>query len=125
MALIVVEAVLADNKPPVVDDSMRTSTGGRCGFGASASLLIKASSMHFSGANKRGSAIIPKLVKLIGPLSTLAEELSPFFARKLERPSYVCESFRLFLHLPPWRDVAAELHAAVLLNADFSFSFSQ
>ena len=37
--------------------------------------------MHFSGA-KKGSAIMPKLVKLVGPSSTLAEELSPCFAKR-------------------------------------------
>ena len=39
MALIVGEALPAGMKPPAVDDGMRTSTGGKFGFGASASLL--------------------------------------------------------------------------------------
>ena len=34
MVLIVVEAVPASSKPSTVDDSMRTSTGNRYGFGA-------------------------------------------------------------------------------------------
>ena len=36
MVLIAVGTVPAGSKPPAADDSMRTSTGGRCGFGASA-----------------------------------------------------------------------------------------
>ena len=35
--------------------------------------------MHFSGAG--GSAIMPKLDKLVGPSSTLAKELSLFVTR--------------------------------------------
>ena len=81
MVPIAVEAVLAGSKPPAAKDSMRTSTGGRCGFGASAPSLTRASViMHSSGTIKRGSAIMPKLVKLIVSSSILAEELSPFFA---------------------------------------------
>ena len=81
MPPIDVETMSAEIKPPAVDDNMRTSTGGRCGFGVSAPLLIRASSMPFSGVFKSGSAIMPKLVKLVGPSLTLAEQLSPFFAR--------------------------------------------
>ena len=40
MALIVVEAVAADIEPPAADDSMHTSTGEKCGFGASAPFFI-------------------------------------------------------------------------------------
>ena len=71
MALIVMKAVLRSSKPPAVDDSVRTS---RCGFGASAPSLTRASLMHYSAAG--GSAVLPKLVKLVGPSSSLAEELS-------------------------------------------------
>ena len=39
MALIAVEAVPEGSKPPAADGSMCTSTGGRCGFGASAPSL--------------------------------------------------------------------------------------
>ena len=62
-------------KPPLADDSMRTSTGGRHGFGASALLLTKASLTGFPGA--KGTVIMPKLIKLVGPSLTTAEELSP------------------------------------------------
>ena len=81
MVLIVVGVVPAGSKPPEADDSMRTSTGGRCGFGASAPLLSRAAHMYFLGAIKRGSAIMPKLINFVGPSSTLAEELSPFINR--------------------------------------------
>ena len=80
MALIEIEAAPADIKPPVADGSMPTFTGGKCGFGASAPLLTR-TPMHFLEAFKRDLAIIPKLVKLVGPLSTLAEEPFPGFAR--------------------------------------------
>ena len=50
MALIVIEAVPARSKPPSVDGSMHTSSGGRCGFGASAPSLTRVLPMHFSGA---------------------------------------------------------------------------
>ena len=42
----------------------------------------------------------------------------------LQRPPYACESWCQLLHLPPWQDVAAELHAQGLLNADLSLSSS-
>ena len=47
MVLSDVKAVMVSSKPPMADDSMRTSTGGRCGFGASAPSLTRASPMHF------------------------------------------------------------------------------
>ena len=119
MAFLVVEALPAGIKLPAADDIMRTFTSGKCGFGASAPLLTEASPMHFSGANIRGSAILPKLVKLVGPLSTLVEELFLCFARS------ACECSCLVQRLPPWRDVAAELDTAGLLNADLSLSSSQ
>ena len=81
MALIVdVEAVLAGIKPSATDDSMCTSTGGKCGFGALMPLLTRASPMHFLRAVKRDSAIMPKLVKLVRSSSNLTEELSLCFA---------------------------------------------
>ena len=52
MILIVGEAVPAITKPPAADDSLRISTGGRCGFGASAPSLIRVSPMDFSGAER-------------------------------------------------------------------------
>ena len=72
MVLIAVKAMPAGGKPPAVDGSMRTFTGGRCGFGASVPSLTRASPMHFSGAVKNDSAIMPKLVKHVGPSSTVA-----------------------------------------------------
>ena len=63
MVLSGIEAVPTSDNPPAVGDSMRTSTGGKCGFGTSAPSLTRPSPMQFSGA--RGSAILPKLVKLV------------------------------------------------------------
>ena len=71
MVLITIESVPAGSKPPAADGSMRTFTGGGCGFGASTPWLSRMSPMHFSGSIKRGSAIVPKLVKLVGPLLIL------------------------------------------------------
>ena len=79
MILIVVEAIPAGIKPPGANDSMRTFMGGKCDFDASVPLLTRASPMHFLGT-KGGSAIFPKLVKLVGPSSIQVEELSPCFA---------------------------------------------
>ena len=62
MVLNAVEAVPVGSELPAADNSMRTFMGGRYGFDALAPLLTRALPMHFSGA--RGSAIIPKLVKL-------------------------------------------------------------
>ena len=39
MVLVVVEAMMANSKLPAADDSMRTATGGKYGFGASAPSL--------------------------------------------------------------------------------------
>ena len=85
MVLIVVEAVRASSKPPLADDSMRTSTGGRYCFGAAVTSLTRAPPMHFSGAG--GSTILPNLVKLIGPSSTRAEEVSSCFSSSAAAPS--------------------------------------
>ena len=49
MVLIAVEALPAGIWPPAGDGSMRTSTGGRCGFDASAPLSTGASSLRFGG----------------------------------------------------------------------------
>ena len=67
MVLIAVEAVTAGCKIPTADYSIRTTISGRCSFGALVLLLTRVSPMHFSGAFKRGSAIMSKLVKLVGP----------------------------------------------------------
>ena len=95
MALIIVETVPTGIKPPAVDDNMRTSTSGKCGFCATALLLTRASPVHFSGVNKRGSAIMPKLVKLVGPTPTLAEELSSCLA-------LCCSALRTLAGLRVW-----------------------
>ena len=87
MVLTTIEAVRAGSKPPAADDSIRTPMGGICGFGASAPLLIRAAPMHFSTAE--GSAIMPKLVKLVGPSSTFAEELSPLCFARFSAASFV------------------------------------
>ena len=42
----------------------------------------------------------------------------------LQRPPYACESWCLVLRLPPWHDVATELHTQDLLNVDLSISSS-
>ena len=71
MVLVAVEAVPAGSKPPATI-SVCISKGERHGFGAAALLSAKASSLQGR------SAVLPKLVKLVGPISTfLAEELSP------------------------------------------------
>ena len=106
MTLIIVEAVPGGIKPPAADDSMRTSTSGKQGFGASAPSLTRASPMQFSGA-KRDSTVLPKQ----------AEEISPCFIRSAAA-LYGCQCSCLLLRLPPWRDFAAELDAPGLLNAD-------
>ena len=86
MALIVVEAVPANSKPPTADGSIRTSSGGRYGFGVSVPSLTRASQIHFSGA-ERESAILPNLVEFVGPSSTRAEDVSPCFTRSATAPS--------------------------------------
>ena len=75
LVLIAIEVMPAGSKSPAADGSMRTSTCGRCGFGVSAPSLTRASTMPFSGAIERDSAIMPKLVKLVGPSSILAGAL--------------------------------------------------
>ena len=101
IVLIAVEAIPAGSKPSAADDSMRTSIVGRCGFDASATLLTRASPMHFLEA--RGSAFMPKLVKLIGPSSTLAEKLSPFFTQSAGAPSV---RLRVFIYISTAASVA-------------------
>ena len=105
MVLNAVEAVPAGSELPAADNSMRTSMGGRYGVDALAPLLTRALPMHFSGA--RGSAIIPKLVKLVGLSTTLEIEVFPFFTRPR-----VLMSDSIF----------DELHAEVLLDAGWSLS---
>ena len=85
MVLSDVEDVPASSKLPAADDSMRTSTGGRCGFGASAPSLTRAPPMLFPG--DRGSALLPKLAKLVGPSSTRAEDVSPYLSLSPAAPS--------------------------------------
>ena len=93
ITLVDIKVVPAGVKPPAADDSMRTSTGRRCGFGASVPLLTRASPILFLGAIKRSSAIMPKLVKLVGPTSTLAKGTSPFFAQSAAASSVFLRCF--------------------------------
>ena len=74
------------HKPPATDDSMRSSTDGRCDFGPSAPLLTRALPMHFSRA-KRGSAIMSKLINLIGLSSTRPQKLCTCFVRLFAGPT--------------------------------------
>ena len=103
MVFNAVKAVPAGSELPAAKNSIRTSIGGRYGFDALAPLLTRALPMHFSGA--RGSAIMPKLVKLVGPSTTLKIEVFPFFTR-----SRVLMSGSMY----------DELHAEVLLHAGLS-----
>ena len=91
MALSVVEAVSASNKPPAVNDSMRNSTGGRYGFSASAPSSSRSSPIRFLRAG-RGSAILPKLAKIVRFSSARAKEVSPYFSPSAAAPSVPCES---------------------------------
>ena len=77
MVLNAVEAVPVGSELPAADNSMRTFMGGRYGFDALAPLLTRALPMHFSGA--RGSAIIPKLVKLGRPVNDPGNRGIPVF----------------------------------------------
>ena len=115
MVLIAAEAVSVGSKPPATDGRMRISTDGRCDIGTSSPSLTRASPMHFSGAVKRGSTIMPKLVKLVEPSSTLAQELSPFFTlASVGIWFYVC--------LRGETRLQRELHASGLLGAGLSIS---
>ena len=116
MALITVEAESAGSKLPAADNSTRTYMGGRYGLGASAPLLTRTSPMHFAGPVS--SAMMLKLIKLVGPSSTLTEELSPFFTR------FAAEAPLLRLPVFVSDFTSAELYAPGLLNADLSLSSS-
>ena len=119
MVLIAVEAVLAGSKPPVAV-SVRISTGGRHDFGAAALLSTKTSYLR---GRAGGSAVMLKLVELVGPVSTLlAEQLSPCFARFAAVSSHACKSSCQVVCLRPWQDVAAKQRTRGLLNADMSLS---
>ena len=102
--------------------SVRISTGEIHGFGTSAPLSARASSLQRRAG---GSAVTRKLIQLIGPASTLfAKELSPCFAQSAVASSVRLRVLGLMTRLPPWRDVVAELHAQGPLNADLSISSS-
>ena len=103
MVFNAIEPVTAGSEISAVDNSIRTSMGGRYGFDALAPLLTRALPMHFSGA--RGSAIMPKLIKLVGPSTTREIEVFPFFTRS-----------RVLMY----RSMYDELHAEVLLDAGLS-----
>ena len=124
MVLIVVEAIPAGIKQPAADDSMRTSTDGKCGFGASAPLWTRSSPMLFRE---------PKKVRLfcrsgsnsLGRDRPWQKSYPRALPDLLQRPAYARDPSCLVLRLPLWRDVAAELDAAGLLNVDLSLSSSQ
>ena len=122
MPLNVVEAVPASSKPPAGGD-LRISTGEGHGFGASAPSSTRVSCLHIERAG--GSAILLKLVELVGPSMARAKEVSPCFSSSAAAPSVrlrVFVSISLLFCLPSWREVAAELGAAGLLNAGLSLS---
>ena len=85
MGFTAVENVPAGSKPPVTV-GVRISTGEGHGFSALASLSTRPSSLNI-GRRVEGSAILPKLVKLVGSSSALAEELFPFITRSAAAPS--------------------------------------
>ena len=103
MVLNAVEAAPAGSELPAAENSMRTSMGGGYGFDVLAPMLTRALPIHFSGA--RGSAIMPQLVKLARPSTTLEIEVFPSFTR-----SRVLMSGSMY----------DELHAEVLLDAGLS-----
>ena len=82
----------ANSKLLAGDYSMRTYTGKKCGFGASAPSLTRASPMHFFLA-REGLIMLLKLIKLVGPSSTGAEEISPCFS------PFFCNTLRTFASL--------------------------
>ena len=94
MILVAVDAVPAGSKPPAAV-GVRISTVERQDFIASTPLSTRASPMNFSGAIKRSSAIMAKLIKLVGSSSTLSEELSPCFA--LSAAAALSVRLRVFL----------------------------
>ena len=91
MVLIVVEVVLASSEPPAADDNTRTSLGGRYAFGASAPSLTRALPTHFPGAGD--STMLPKLVILVGPSSSRAQEVSPYLSPSAAAPSVRLQVF--------------------------------
>ena len=68
MIIVAVEAVPAGSKPPAAV-SVYISTGERHDFGAAAPLPTMTSSLQQGRAG--GSAVMPKLAELVGPVLTL------------------------------------------------------
>ena len=101
MVLIVVKAVPSRSKPPAADGSMRTSSGGIYGFGAPAPSVTRASPMHFLG-DERSSAILPKLVKFVGPSWTQAEEEVSICYSALRTLASFCVCFYVCLRGEMW-----------------------
>ena len=101
---------------------MRISMGERRSFGASASLSIRASSLHFVRSQGSVNFSPPKLVRVIGSSSTRTDKMSPNLCL-VRRPPYVRESSCLGIRLPSRRDVAAESEAAVQRDVDCSCSW--
>ena len=103
-------------KPPAAVDE-RISKDGRHDSDAAAPHSATLSPLQ---GRAEDSAFTPKLVELVfRPGSTRrAKKQSPRIAcTAVAAPSCARESYCMFARLPPWRDVAAELHASVLSNA--------
>ena len=107
MVLVAVKVVPAGSKPPAALGE-RISKSERHGFGASAPLLTTTSSLR---GRAEGSAVMPKLVKLVGPASTLFADSSP--------------RLRVYLPVGPSTSVARRGYRACarsLQNADLVLS---
>ena len=102
------------SKPPAAVDG-RISMDERHDSNAAAPLSTTRLSLQ---GRAGGPAFTPKLVELVfGPGST----------RRAEKPSprIACTAVAALARLPPWQDVAAELHAPGVLHAGPSFSSRQ
>ena len=97
MFLRVVQAEPACWKPRATNVNMHIFRGERCGLGAPAPSLTRALLISFSGA--KGSAILPKLVKLVGSSSTQADKISLYLSSSASAPSVSSKSFCLVLRL--------------------------
>ena len=84
MALLVVEAVPADIKPPAADDSMHTPWVENTTWRFSA-FVDQGVTDAFSRSRRR-FGYFAEAGQTLGPSSTLAGELSPSFARSAVAP---------------------------------------
>ena len=102
IVLITVEAVLAESKS-LTAGGVRISKGKKRGFGTSAPLSTRASSMQ-----ERAGVSIESSPNQIWPGTWGRDRLgqkSSYYHALLDlpqRPPYACESWYLVLHLPPW-----------------------